>query len=83
MLERTSLHQRLMRLVAEKMHRELPSIDTELLDSGLIDSLALVDLLMHIETEFGVRIALDNLELDKFRSIATIAELIAEQRKVV
>jgi acyl carrier protein len=72
-----------MRLVAEKMHRELPSIDTELLDSGLIDSLALVDLLMHIETEFGVRIALDNLELDKFRSIATIAELIAEQRKVV
>jgi acyl carrier protein len=55
----------------------VPAPDTDVFESGLLDSLAFVDLLGALEHEFGVTIALDDLEVDNFRSIDRIAEFIA------
>ncbi|MBI2469454.1 MAG: acyl carrier protein [Candidatus Rokubacteria bacterium] len=68
---------RLTRLVAEKMHLEIPSPDTDLFESGALDSLGFVDLLLHLEQEFGVTVNLDTVELDDFRSIARLARYLA------
>jgi len=50
--------------------------DSELQESGIIDSLLMMDLLVFIETEFGVRLDFQDLTLDAFRSPSTVARLI-------
>ena len=74
------LHRHLTKLFAQKMNLAVASIETDLIGSGLLDSLALVDLLVQLEHEFGVQISLDELEVDNFRSIASIAAFVARQR---
>lgn len=71
------LQYRIATIFSRKMNLEVPSIDTDLIDSGAIDSLAFVDLLLHLEQEFGVSISVDELEIDHFRSIVRIAEFVA------
>ena len=66
----------LIELFSEKLNIEVPSPDTDLIDSGLLDSLRLVELLLHIEASLGFRIALDDIDLDDLRSIRRIARLI-------
>ena len=66
---------------ADGLKINVPSHDTDLLATGLLDSLGFVDLLLELERRFGVRVALDRLEPDDFRSVGTIADFIAAQRK--
>lgn len=67
-------------LLREQLLVDVDSPDEDLLSSGLLDSLALVQLLVSIEEGFGVRIALSDLRLDDIRSISSIANLIANRR---
>jgi D-alanine--poly(phosphoribitol) ligase subunit 2 len=66
-------------LFDEALHIEVPSPDTDLIDSGLLDSLQLVQLLLHIEERMGTRIPLDEVELDDLRSVTRLASLISER----
>jgi D-alanine--poly(phosphoribitol) ligase subunit 2 len=68
--------QRVMRLLLEKMSLEVPSPDTDLIATGHLDSLNFAVLLQGLESEFGIRIELDDLEIDRFRSIARIVEFL-------
>ena len=52
------------------------TIDTELEESGIIDSLGMMDLLVFFETEFGVRLEISDLTPAMFQSPASIARLI-------
>ena len=70
---------RLGRLFATRLHIEVPSAETDLIETGLLDSLRLVELLLHIETDLGWRIPLEDIDLDDLRSVRRIAALI-EQR---
>jgi acyl carrier protein len=56
---------------------EVPSVETDLIDSGLVDSLTFVEFLAQLEETFGVQVALEDLEIDRFRTITRIAEFIA------
>lgn len=42
----------------------------------MLDSLGFVELVLHLERKFGITIALDHVEIDNFRSIATIAAFV-------
>jgi D-alanine--poly(phosphoribitol) ligase subunit 2 len=53
------------------------SPDVDLLETGLIDSIGLVELILQLEVRFGVSLPIDTLEIDDFRSINRIADLIA------
>ena len=77
MVDSANLHQRITAFFLEKLQIEAPSKDADLIDSGLLDSLAFVELLVYIEQEFRISISLDDLEFDHFRSIATVAEFIS------
>jgi acyl carrier protein len=57
-----------------------PSPDADLTELGVLDSLALVELLFSIEQELGVEIPADRLEVARFRTLASLAELVAECR---
>jgi acyl carrier protein len=66
-------------LFDEALHIEVPSPDTDLIESGLLDSLQLVQLLLHIEERMGTRIPLEEVELDDLRSVGRLAGLIAQK----
>jgi betaine-aldehyde dehydrogenase len=67
---------RLTRMFPEVLHVDPPALDADLFENGVIDSLAFVELLMKLEQEFGVSVAVDDLELDNFRTIERIAAFV-------
>jgi D-alanine--poly(phosphoribitol) ligase subunit 2 len=68
-------------LFTQKLLIEVETLDADLLDAGVLDSLALIQLLVHLEERFGVKIAVDELEIDDFRSISSIARLVASLKR--
>lgn len=79
MSDDTTLPFQIRKLFEEKMELEVSSMEDDLLNMGILDSLGLMNLLLHIENEFGLQISIDDLELDNFRTIATIAEFIRQK----
>ena len=67
---------RVQQLFLETLNVQVPSEEADLIESGLIDSLALVELLFAIEREFSVSLPLDDLEIENFRSVNRISEVI-------
>ena len=67
-------------LFAEKWAIQVESPFVDLLDTGLVDSVTLVELLLELEQRFGVSLPLENLEIEDFRSVAKIAELVGRTR---
>jgi acyl carrier protein len=75
-----ALVDRIARLVGQRMNLDIPAADTDLFESGVLDSFALVELLVLLEQEFGVKVSIDDLELDNFGSIVRIASWVAAHR---
>ena len=65
-------------LLAERMKLEVPGLHTDLIGQGILDSLALVELVLQIEQTFSVAITLDELDLDALRTTSTIADFVNE-----
>ncbi len=77
MPDTSTLAHQISALFAEKLHLQVPSLDTDLIDTGLVDSLTFVEFLAHLEQQFGVHVSLEDLEIDHFRTIARIARFVA------
>lgn len=60
----------------ENLHLEIPSPETDLFETGVLDSLGFVELVLHLEQEFGVKITLEQVEIDNFRSVERIAAFL-------
>jgi acyl carrier protein len=72
-----SLETELAALFANELHVTVPSPDTDLLATGRLDSVGLVELLLQLEKHFGVRVDIERLELDQLRSLTAIAVFVA------
>ena len=55
-------------------------MDEDLIESGLLDSMALVELLHAIEQEFAVEFPLEDLDVDLLRSVRGIASYVGNLR---
>jgi acyl carrier protein len=71
-----SLVAQLNSLFLEKLNIKVPAADTDLIESGLLDSMQIVELLLQIEQQFGLRIDLERVEFEDLRSVSRIAGLI-------
>ncbi len=69
--------ERLRALFVESLHIEVPSADTDLFETGMLDSLQLVELLLQLEQRFDFRIKIDDIDLDDLRTLARIARMLA------
>ena len=76
MADRASVERRIAELFAAHLSVSVASADLDLFESGVLDSLAFVDLLVRLEEEFGTRATVADLEIDNFRSIARIATFV-------
>jgi methoxymalonate biosynthesis acyl carrier protein len=79
MAEPSALEARIRLLFRDKLKLDVPSVDTDLFETAALDSMVFVDLLLHLEREFGATVALEDIEFDHFRSIARIAEFVANR----
>ena len=77
MTEGASLQTELAALFVDELHVTVPSPDTDLLATGRLDSVGLVELLLQLEKRFGVRVDIERLELDQLRSLAAITRFVA------
>jgi methoxymalonate biosynthesis acyl carrier protein len=68
--------ERLGAVFVESFHIEVPSPDTDLLESGILDSFQMVELLSELEQRFGLRIEIEDIELDDLRTLSRIARLV-------
>lgn len=75
-----ALYDEIITLFLERLNVTVPSLEADLLASGVLDSLALVELLMQLELRYGVQISLEKLDFEDFRSVAAIAAFVARER---
>jgi methoxymalonate biosynthesis acyl carrier protein len=66
----------------QKAFRAVLNIDVEnpdqdVIDSGMLDSLGLIELLVEVEREFGVQLDLEELDIDDFRTPRRIAGVVS------
>ena len=73
----TAVVDRVERLFVDALNIHVASPETDLIESGMIDSLTLVELLFAIEREFSLTIPFDELEIESFRTVNRIGELVA------
>lgn len=71
------VNERVKQIFVDALNIQVPSDETDLIEGGYIDSLALVELLFAIEREFSVTVPLDELDIDNFRNVHRISELVA------
>jgi D-alanine--poly(phosphoribitol) ligase subunit 2 len=74
--EANTIIERLDALFVERFHIEVPSPDTDLVETGILDSFQFVELLLQLEQHFGFRIKIDDIDLDDLRTLARIARLV-------
>ncbi len=77
MTDTNAIIERLEALFVENFHVEVPSSDTDLLESGILDSFQFVELLFELEQRFGFRIKIETIDLDDLRTLSRIARLVA------
>ena len=81
MSDPNTLARQISALFAERLHLEVPSPETDLIDTGLVDSLTFVEFLAQLEREFGIQVSLEDLEIDHFRTVSRIAQFVAAKRR--
>lgn len=76
----TRIEADLLGFLLERQPRTV-GIDThsELLESGLLDSLLLMDLMLHIESGYGVLLSASDVTPANFRNISALAQLVARR----
>ena len=79
MSSNAQLLDRAMHLFEHKLGLPVTSPDADLFETGMMDSLAFVNMLLQLEKEFGVRITLENIDLERFRSVAKIADYLGSR----
>ena len=75
MSELADLSQRITKMF-DVLNLEVPSEDTDLFETGLLDSVSFVELLVQVEEQMGVTVSLEQLEPDNFRSVRRIAAFV-------
>lgn len=72
----TAVQQRINGWFLERLSLEIPSPQTDLFETGALDSLAFVELMLFVEQAFGITITLEHVEIENFKSIERIAAFL-------
>ena len=77
------LQQQIIDIFRERFETQLTCIEVDLLETGLVDSVRIVELVLEIEQRFGVNLPFEELEIDDFRTVPRLAERISRTAGVV
>ena len=68
--------ERIRSIFRDSLAVEVPDVTTDVIETGLLDSLALVTLLFELEQEFEITIPLDDLDLESLRTVERIVAFV-------
>ncbi len=71
--------QLILQFVQQQSGVELEA-DTDLIEEGVLDSLLITDLMMHIQDEHGVALSVSDISPRKMRSVETISQLVSKKQ---
>lgn len=71
-----SVDERIERIFRDSLSIEVPSPTTDIIATGLLDSLGLVTLLFELEQQFAITIDTETLDLDALSTVQGIADLV-------
>ena len=76
------LKREVRQFLAGKLHRKVEGVGDHdsLLESGVIDSMAVLEIVGHIEQQYGVTVSDDDMMPENFDTIEAIAAFIASRR---
>ena len=80
MSDHTAIHAQVL-AIFEHLNIEAPEAGIDLFETGVLDSLAFVQLLLQLEERLGVTVSLEDLEIDHFRTIEHIVDFITACRR--
>lgn len=80
MHERALPVDRITRIFEHRLGIAVPAADADLFMAGSLDSLSFINLLLHLESEFGISIPLEKLDLERFSTVHSIATYVVEAR---
>ena len=75
----TDYEEAIVRIYREALDIEVGGLDVDVFEEGLLDSLGLVMLVSEIEERFGLRIPFETLEIDEFRTVRSLAQVVEAQ----
>jgi acyl carrier protein len=81
----STICRKLHSIFEDRLQIVVPEDATDLFETGLMDSLMLVDFLSELEREFSFRLTLSEINIDSLRTIERIAEFVAghaEQKEI-
>lgn len=70
------LEQAVRSVFLTKLAITVPANDVDLLAAGIVDSVTLVELVLALETQLGVSLPFESLEIDDFRTVQRIVTLV-------
>lgn len=70
----------LMEFLPKELNIRVPAIDTDLFKEGIIDSFGLVNLLFLIESRWGIKVSVEQMELENFSTVERIANFIESEQ---
>ena len=73
------LQAELIALFRDALNIDVPAADTDLIATGRLDSMGMIELLLNLERRYGIRIDLQTVAIERFKSVNAIAELVAQQ----
>jgi len=75
-MEQRNWVQEIEKLFSEKLLTHVESADTDLFETGILDSMSLLELLLQLEQTMGVTVSIAELDMDDLRTIRKIAHLV-------
>jgi methoxymalonate biosynthesis acyl carrier protein len=71
------IEQSIIGFLRDRFGIEVAEPGADLIESGILDSAMVVDLVLYLEEGFGVMVALEDLEFENFATVSRIASFVA------
>lgn len=71
-----TLRRGITEILTGELQLPVPAEDADLLATGTLDSLGLVELLFQLEQRFAVRVEMEKLDVEDFRTVRRIATFV-------
>ncbi|MBL1115005.1 acyl carrier protein [Streptomyces sp. 110] len=77
--DRQDVAQTVLDCLRNKLFLDGVTVDTHLIESGLIDSVGFIRMFVVLEEEFGIEVTARDLSLERFQNVGSISRFVIEK----
>ena len=76
MMNTNQIEEKVVAFIREELGKDIKGHDQDLMKEAIIDSFNMIQLIQYVEETFELSIDLDELDLNAFKSVKSIAEQV-------